>query len=65
MLFPLKNGKTEHHNWILHIGVSLGTNFQFKLKILIFWDKFVETRYFQSKTEKVNTAIEFCIFELV
>ena len=37
----------------------------FKLIILIFWTKFAQNGCFWSKTEKVNSAIEFCIFELV
>ena len=44
---------------------SLGTKFLLKLTILIFWNKFVQKPYFQSKAEKVSTIIEFCIFELV
>ena len=31
----------------------------------MFWNKFTQKWYFQSKTEKVNIIIEFCIFELV
>ena len=31
----------------------------------MFWNKFTQKWYFQSKTEKVNITIEFCIFELV
>ena len=43
----------------------VATKYQLQLKILTFWPKFVRKGYFRSKTEKVNTAIEFCIFELV
>ena len=43
----------------------LGTKFQLELTVLIFWIKFDQKWYFQFKTEKVSTAIEFCIFELV
>ena len=62
-----KRSKTEkeHHQRILHIQNSLGTKFQLKLTILIFWTKFAQNGYFRSKTEKVNTTIEFCIFDLV
>ena len=42
-----------------HIWLSLGTEFQLNLTILIFWIKFV-----QSKTEKLNITIEFCIFKM-
>ena len=41
------------------------TKFQFKLAILIFWNEFVQKGCFQSKTEKVNTTIEFCLFKFV
>ena len=33
----VKNGKIEHHHWIPFIQIILGTNFQLKLIILIFW----------------------------
>ena len=37
--------------------------FSLKLTILRFWTKFAQEGYFRSKTEKVNTAIEFFIFQ--
>ena len=49
--------KIEHHHWLLLIQINLVTKFQFKLKILIFWTKFAQREYFQSKTKKS----EFCI----
>ena len=71
--FQVENRKSEHHHWILHIRSSLGTKFQVKLTVFIFWPKlhkkvsfwakFTEKTYFQTKTEKVNITIEFCIFE--
>ena len=64
-VFSIENGKSEHHHCILHIRISLGTKFQVKLTILIFWTKFEQKEYIQSKTEKVNITIEFSIFELV
>ena len=60
-----KGGKKEHHHWMLHIRINPGTIFQLKLTILISWNKFSQKGCFRFKTEKVNTAIEFCIFELV
>ena len=63
-IFPVKNKKSEHHYWILHIRISLGTKFQFKLIILTFWTNCAQKGYFQSKTKKVNSITEFCIFEL-
>ena len=49
---------SEQHHWILHIEISLGTKFQLKLTISIFW-------IFRSKTETVKITIELCIFELI
>ena len=36
-VFSVWNRKSEHHHWILHIRISLGTKFQLKLTILIFF----------------------------
>ena len=49
----------------MHICISLSSKFHLKHTILIFWTKFDQKGYFQLKTEKVNTTIEFCIFKLV
>ena len=45
--------------------MSISTKRQLKLIILTFWTKFAQIRYFQSKAEKMSTANELCIFELV
>ena len=58
--FQVEIGKSEHHHWILHTWISLGAKFQLKLTILIFWTKFAQKEYIQSKTEKVNFTIELC-----
>ena len=50
----MQNGKSEKGNWILRITISLGTKFNFKLTIFIFWTKFSQKRYFRSKTEKLQ-----------
>ena len=63
-LFSIKNRKSEHHHSILHVRISVGTKFQLKLIILIFWTKFAQKGYFHSKRKRVNSIIEFCIFEL-
>ena len=64
--FRSKTRKNERHYWIPHIRISLCTNFHLKLTIAIFWTKFANKgSYFQSKTDKIDTTIEFCIFELV
>ena len=56
---------SEYHRGILDFRNILDTKFQLKLTILIFWTKFAKKGYFQSKAEKLNIPIEFCIFELV
>ena len=43
----------------MHLRFSLGTKFQLKLTIVIFWTKFTQKEYFCRKTEKVNNTIEF------
>ena len=37
----------------------------FKLTSLVFWTKFAQKECFWFETEKVNSVIEFYIFELV
>ena len=44
-VFLVQNRKSSHHNWILHIRLRLGSKFQLKLTILIFWTKFAEKWY--------------------
>ena len=44
--FPVKNGRSEHHHSILHIGIRLSTKFQHKLTILIFLDQIFPKRVF-------------------
>ena len=64
--FRSKAQKNKHPYWILHIRINLSTNFQLRLTTAIFWTKFAKKgNYFQSKTDKIDTTIEFCIFELV
>ena len=61
-----KHKKNEHHYWILHIRISVSDNFQLKLTSAIFLTTFAKKgSYFQSKTDKLDTTIEFCIFEIV
>ena len=64
--FRSKTQKNEHRYWILHIRINLSTNFQLKLTIAIFGTKFAKNdSYCQPKTGKIDTIIEFCIFQLV
>ena len=64
-VFPIKSRKSGYHHWILHVRISVGNNFQFRLIIFIFWTKFAQKGYFQSETRKMNITTEFCMFELV
>ena len=58
--------KNEHRYWILYIRISRSTNFQLKLTNAIFWTKFDKKNgYFQSKSDKIDTTIDFCIFEKI
>ena len=65
MVFRVENEKSKHHNWILHIRISVGIKFDLKLTILTFWTKFLQKGHFWSKKSKVNSITEFYIFELV
>ena len=41
-VFLVGNRKSQHHHWILHIRIVLGTKFQLRLTILNFWTKFAK-----------------------
>ena len=47
------------------MNMVVAIKFQLKQTILIFWTKFTQNGYFQSKTENKSSFTEFCIFELV
>ena len=64
-MFSTKSRKSELHCWILRIRITLITKFQLKPTILIFGAKFAQKGYFRSKTEKVNSTIEFYLFKVV
>ena len=64
-VFPAKNWKREHHHWIPHIQISLGTKFQLKLIILSFWTKFTQKRYFQPKAEQAVQRLQTFAFYAV
>ena len=49
--FTANSKRERHHDWILHIQISLGTKFQLKLEILT---QFVQKGYFRSKTENIE-----------
>ena len=64
-VFLIKNRKNEHHYSILHARINVGTKFQHKVTILMFWTKFAQNSDLHSNIKKENNVIEFCIFELV
>ena len=45
--------KSEHHHWILHIRIRLGTKFQLKLTILNFFDQICPKREFPVENRKI------------
>ena len=48
--------------WTVHIQICLGTKFQLKMTICIFWTISAQKGYFLLKVEKVKINIEFGIF---
>ena len=52
-----KSRKSEHHDWILHIQISLRTKFNFKQTVLNLGTKFAQEGYFRTKMEKSR----FCV----
>ena len=49
----------------MHFRISLGNKIQLKLTNLIFWTKFDKKGISGLKEKKVNTTVEFSIYELV
>ena len=60
MIFMVKNKNIEHNHCIAPIQGSLGTKFQLKLTVLIFFEQIYPKRIFWSKTEKVKTTYFLC-----
>ena len=63
--FPSRTQKVKTTIESHHTGINLGSEFQLKLTVVIFWTIFEQKVCFPSKIEKVKTTIEFCIFKLV
>ena len=65
-----KNRKSEHHHWILHIWISLGTISVFKSTFLISWTKSTQKGYFHhwilqnriSLGTNFSLSRQFCFF---
>ena len=58
----MRNNK--HYHQILHIQISLDTNFQLKMTIFFFLSN-LPKKGISSLKHKMDTTIEFCIFKLV
>ena len=52
-ILPFYRLYTEAWPQILHIWISLGTKFQLKLRILVYWTKFAK-KYFRPRTKKIE-----------
>ena len=51
-VFLVENRKRQHHHWVVHVWLSLGSKFQLKLTTLIFWTKFAQTKVFSVENGK-------------
>ena len=58
------NREIEYNHWILPIWIRPGTEFQLEPTVLAFSTKFDQNWYFLSKTEEMNTTIEYWILHL-
>ena len=63
-VFKVKNRKSEHHHWILHIQVSFGTKFSLKLTILIFWPDLPKKGFSGLKQKKWTPHIFYIILHI-
>ena len=63
-IFMVKNRKIEHHHWILLIQISLGTKFQLKLTILIFWPDLPKKGFSGLKQKKWTPHIFYIILHI-
>ena len=60
----MKAQKNENHYWILHIQLSLRTDFQLNWQLRFFRPNFPKKVAIFS-LKQINTTIEFCILKLV
>ena len=51
-ILSVENKRNENRYWIFHIRISLGTNFQIKLAIAIFWEEKKKVAVFSLKQIK-------------
>ena len=63
-VFPVENGKREHHHCILIVRITVSIKFPFTQAIFNFGTKFARKKYSRSKTKKKNITIKFYVFEL-
>ena len=64
MIFMVKNRKSEHHHWILHIQISFGTKLQLKLTNLIFLTRFGQKGISGLKQKKWKPHIFYVILHI-
>ena len=64
LIFMVKNRNIEHHHWIPLIQISLGTKFQLKLTILIFWLDLPEKGFLGLKKKKLTPHIFYIILHI-
>ena len=62
-IFMVKNRKSEHH-WIPLIQISLGTKFQLRLTILIFWPDLPKKGFSGLKQKKWTPHIFYIILHI-
>ena len=51
-IFQVKNRKSEHHHWILHIWISLGIKLQFKLTFFLVFGSICLKKVFPAENRK-------------
>ena len=60
----VKNRKSEHHHWILHIQISLRTKLQLKLTIWLFWPDLPKKGFSSLKQKKWAPHIFYVILHI-
>ena len=61
--FLVQKKTNEHTHQIQPFWIIQGNKFHFKKKKLLFCSKFLQERYFSSKTRQMNLTIEFKAFK--
>ena len=65
MVFPVKNWKSQHHHWILHIQISLLVpNFCFNWQFWFFWPDLSKKGFYGLKHKKWTPHIFYIIMNI-